>query len=625
MAHANTSPATPIPVTNRKNFLKSYRAILTLFVSSLVFTNVAAKTPNVIIIYSDDHGYTDLGVHGIDGNVDTPNMDALAKGGALMRAGYSSAPQCRPSRCGLMAGRIQNEFGFADNKMDAGAGVGVLPRVYPPGTDMAGKPLLTIADRMKKRGYVTGFSGKWHCGPNDDKNKEFDPRGRGFDEYWVAPMTTGYANLDLEGNRVPHQKKSEWPQELQNRVILQGKFAEAFVSRNKDKPFFLYLPIFGPHVPMIDKSDPYYRNFPKQDYPHYNDEQDDHRRQGLALLKAMDDAVGSLVQTLRQQGLEENTLILFAGDNGAPGKQTLNGAIGSWNGSNNVPMRGVKGWLHEGGIRVPMFAYWKGQILPGQVINEMVTTLDFTATTVALGGGEIPPEFDGVNLMPRLTGAVAEIARSEPMYWDFYTGQAMRMGDWKLWRKDDVTVLFNIANDPAELTNLAYQQPKRVVEMGKKLDAWAAALPATARYNPDKRGKNMISSLGGAPADVKPDPRYLIPYDNPVAAPYPAAVVSPGGPEITAEPANNGGDQRTPTRAERKGPRAKRDAMSKAKGKRRDPARHFERSDRNKDGFVTIEEFIGNPENRNVPALTRMFNQRDANHDGRLTLKEMSK
>ena len=127
---------------------------------------------------------------------------------------------------------------------------------------------------------------------------------------------------------------------------------------------------------------------------------------------------------------------------------------------------------------MPMFAYWKGKILPEQVINEMVTTLDFTATTLALGGSEIPPEFDGVNLMPRLTGTVAEITRSQPMYWDFYTGQAMRMGDWKLWRKDDTTVLFDIAKDPAELTSLAYLQPERVIEMGKQLDAWVATLPA---------------------------------------------------------------------------------------------------------------------------------------------------
>ena len=505
---------------------------ISVVIGCLLEVSAVAK-PNVIIIYSDDHGYTDLGLHGIDDNVDTPHMDALARGGALMKAGYSSAPQCRPSRCGLMAGRIQNEFGFADNKMDAGAGVGTLPRLYPPGTDMAGKPLLTIADRMKTLGYVTGFSGKWHCGPNEDKAKKFDPRGRGFDDYWVAPMSTGYTNLDLDGHRIPHQKKNGLPDGIPNRVILQGKYAESFVKKNKDKPFFLYLPIFGPHVPMIRKNDPYYKAFPKQDYPHYNDVQNDYRRQGLALLKAMDDAVGSLVQTLQRLGLEKNTLILFAGDNGAPGKLTNSNDIGSWNGSNNVPMRGPKGTLHEGGIRVPMFAHWKGTIAPGLVIKEMVTTLDFTATTLAVGGGPIPDEFDGIDLMPRLMRKTTKISRSQPAYWDFYTGQAIRMGDWKLWRNGEITVLFNIAEDPSELTNLAYQQPERTQEMSKRLNAWVATLPAPARYNPAGRGKSMTTSLGGAPHGVKADPRYLVPYDKPTPTPYPLAVISPSGPALT--------------------------------------------------------------------------------------------
>ena len=594
--------------------MKRFLSALLLLLLTLT---ARAEKPNVIIIYSDDHGYTDLGIHGIDANVDTPNMDALARGGVLMRAGYSSAPQCRPSRCGLLTGRIQNEFGFAENKADAGSGAGTLPRIYPPGTDLAGKPLLTIADRMKRLGYVTGFSGKWHCGLNHDPKEEYDPRSRGFDEYWVAPMTNGYTNLDLEGNLIPHQKKAEWPKELQNRVILQGKFAEAFVSRNKDKPFFLYFPIYGPHVPMIKKSDPYYQDFPKQDYPHYNDQQDDVRRQGLALLKAMDDAVGGLVKTLQQHGLEENTLILFAGDNGAPGKQTHDSPIGSWNGSNNVPMRGVKGWLHEGGIRVPMFAYWKGKIPAGQVVDEMVTTLDFTATTLALGGGAIPSEFDGVDLMPRLTGKVSTLTRDQPMYWEFYTGQAMRKGDWKLWRKDDTTVLFNIANDPSELTNLAYQHPDRVIEMSKQLDRWSASLPDSARYDPEMRGKNMISSLGGAPADVKPDPRYLVPYDNPVPTPYPAAVVSPGGPALTFDSAK-------PENKEfKRKENVKSDSMKNEKGKRPNLEKLFQRRDQNQDGFVTLEEFIGDPETRNVAALTRVFRKRDVDQDGRLTLEEM--
>lgn len=594
-----------------------------ILLSILLFTSVADATdpqpgkpanagsesnsPNIVIIYSDDHGYTDLGIHGIDENVDTPSMDALAKGGALMKAGYSSAPQCRPSRCGLMTGRIQNEFGFADNKMDAGEGSGNLPRVYPAGTDMEGQPLLTIADRLKKLGYVTGFSGKWHCGPNDDANKKYDPRGRGFDEYWVGSMTTGSTNLDLDGNLIPHQQKSEWPAELQNRVILQGKFAESFVTRNRDKSFFLYFPIYGPHVPMIRKNDPYYKSFPKQDYPQYSDLQDDHRRKGLALLKAMDDAIGSLVAKLRELSLEEKTLILFAGDNGAPGKFDT-GAIGSWNGSNNVPMRGPKGTLHEGGIRVPMFAYWKGRISSGQVIEEMVTTLDFTATSLAVAGGTIPPEFDGVDLMPRLTGDVNQIQRGDPMYWDFYSGQAIRNGDWKLWRNADTQVLFNIANDPAELTNLAWQEPQRTKELAKQLDDWVTSLPAHARYDPKGRGAVMLPAFAGAPTGVEPDPRYQVPYDKPVATPYPATVSSPGAtkPEIwhTAKP-------------------QLRKSIPAPAMRRRPQDQFFKSRDRNGDGTVTLKEFIGNPKGRNVPALTRRFDQFDSNGDGKLSLNEL--
>ena len=135
----------------------------------------------------------------------------------------------------------------------------------------------------------------------------------------------------------------------------------------------------------------------------------------------------------------------------------------------------------------------------------------------------------------------------------------------------------------------------------------------------------MISLLGGAPADVKPDPRYLIPYDNPVATPYPAAVVSPGGPVITTEPATKSADTRTLSEAERRALRTKQDAIGKAKGNRSDPTKLFERRDQNKDGFVTIEEFIGDPKNRNVPALTKLFKKRDANHDQRLTLDELKR
>jgi arylsulfatase A-like enzyme len=480
----------------------------------LAFPCLAATAPNVIIIYSDDHGYTDLGAYGIDKNVYTPNMDALARGGALMTSGYSSAPQCRPSRAGLLVGRIQNEFGFDQNHADAGAGEGTLPHVYPPGTDMAGQPLLTIADRMKKLGYVTGFSGKWHCGPNDDPNAKHDPRGRGFDEYWVGSMQTGSRNIDLQGRKIAHQKVSQWPEGIRNRVILQGKYAEAFITRNQRNPFFLYFPIFGPHVPLIEKNDPYYTTFPKLDYPQYNDEQDDVRRQGLALIKAMDDSVGAVVDTLRRLGLEEKTLILFAGDNGAPSKN-------AWNGSDNVPMRGQKGNLLEGGIRVPMFAYWKGAIQPGQVIDKMVTTLDFTATTLATGGGEIPPEFDGVNILPRLLGKAPKIARAQPMFWDFFGTEAIRQGDWKLWRNASGDRLFHIVADPSELYNVAAKHPERAARMAAALTTWRHSLLPTARSPLNWADEHWRESITGAPPKVQPDLRYRMRYDAPKPTPYP--------------------------------------------------------------------------------------------------------
>jgi uncharacterized sulfatase len=502
------------------------------------FTAIDPNGPNIIIIYSDDHGYTDLGLFDIDSNLDTPNMDTLASGGALMTAGYASAPQCRPSRMGLMAGRTQNEFGFDSNKADAGEGQGIMPRTYPQGSDMAGLPLLTIADRMKALGYVTGFSGKWHCGDNEDDNALYDPRGRGFDEYWVGSNKNYYANFDLAGNSIPHQKISD----SRNRVIVQGQAAEAFIQRNQNNKFFLYFPIFGPHVPLIDTTDPYYTTFPAVDYPHYDAGDDDIRRMGLALLKAMDDSIGGVVQKLRDLGLEENTLILFCGDNGAPLGMRADGTPeaapdGSWNGSENIPMRGQKGNLLEGGIRVPMFAYWKGTIPPGQVIDEMVTSLDFTATSVALGGGTVPPEFDGVNIAPRLTGQEPSITRTKPMFWDFeFRGeQAVRKGDWKLWRNATRDRLFNIADDPMELFDLALKEPARAAELGADLDAWCSPLldivlppgeVVTAKNTLNPESSWGISITGNEAAG--PDPRYFTPYSNPVTTPYPAPVTTMG-------------------------------------------------------------------------------------------------
>jgi uncharacterized sulfatase len=285
--------------------MKKYKLLgFSLFLVFGFLASAEDKKPNVILIYTDDYGYTDLGVLGIDKHVDTPIMDQLARGGALMTAGYSSAPQCVPSRAGLMVGRVQNEFAFPHNQSDAGEGSGRMPRIYPKGTDMVGKPVLTIADRMKKLGYLTGFSGKWHLGPSNSSNPNYDPRARGFDYYWTGSMESGLTNLSLDGKTVEPQSRKGLPEGIANRVILQGKYGESFIdfSQTGDKPFFLYLPLYAPHIPLIKKSDPYYKKFPKLDYPHYDDWRDDRRRMGLALIKSIDDAVGGVMTKLREHG-----------------------------------------------------------------------------------------------------------------------------------------------------------------------------------------------------------------------------------------------------------------------------------------------------------------------------------
>ncbi len=287
--------------------------------------------------------------------------------------------------------------------------------------------------------------------------------------------------------------------------------------------------------------------------------------------------------------------------------------VNGWNGSNNVPMRGNKGNLLEGGIRVPMFAYWKGTIPSGQVIDEMVTTLDFTATTLAAGGGDLPPEFDGVNILPRLTGKASAITRTQPMFWDFYESQAVRMGDWKLFRNASGDRLFKIADDPSELANVIHQYPEQAAQLAKELDNWVSTLrpDSTAALKWDD--SHWSYALSGAPTGVKPDPRYLVPYDNPKPTPYPTRIT---GRPVPNRKTSDGAAQVSQSGAD--------DTKPKRTLPVRDFGRLFKRLDTNDDGFVTLQEFIGVRKEKAL-SLTRQFKKRDANKDSRLTLEEIKR
>jgi uncharacterized sulfatase len=472
------------------------------------FVHTAEPAPNVIIILSDDHGYTDLGIHGIDSHVQTPVMDKLASAGALMRYGYSTAPQCVPSRAGLMSGRVQNTFGLRGN----GDSDEPIPHQVP-----------TLAERIKTHGgYRTGFVGKWHLGQG-----EHAPGQRGFDDFVDGPLNRYRANFNLQGQAISETTIVE----SGNRVEYQGKAAAAFIEKNHAQPFFLYVGLYGPHLPRLSKNDPYYLNFPELKSTHMSPELNDVRRQGLALVKAVDDAVGCIVNKLREHGLEERTVLFFAGDNGAQPKyfSSVNGreTLSRWDGSENVPLRGEKGSLWEGGIKVPMWVYWKGHVPPGQVINQAISTLDFTATTMKLITGSVPSEMDGVDLLPFLTGRTDVLPRPKDLFWDWGDGIALQRDGWKIHRYGNERSLFHLKEDPKELFDLRRQFPDKFQELETALMARYHALPEAGKSPLRGNGKGNAESLYvvGAPKDTAPDPRFIYPADDGKPTAYPAPLI----------------------------------------------------------------------------------------------------
>ncbi len=401
--------------------------------------------PNIIVIYCDDLGWADLGAQGILKDIRTPNLDALAHGGLRATNGYVTAPQCVPSRAGLLSGRYQPRFGVEANG----------------GTLEGFDAQKTIAERLKEAGYVTGMTGKWHLGPASEIISH------GFDDVYCNQGANGkaWANFDLDGNAI---KGTDVASPLYH---IEGNTAAAcaFIKRHKVEKFFFYLAYRAPHVPL-DATKKYLDRFPG--------EMPQRRRQCLAMMSAVDDGVGQVMLTLRQYGLEENTLIFFMGDNGAPLKINMEDAPGGgpgWDGSLNAPMNGEKGMLSEGGIREPWLAYWKGRIPAGQVYAEPVISLDVAATAVALAGLPHDPLLDGVNLMPYLTGE-NKAAPHESLFWRWSAQSAIREGKWKLLVGGRRSYLYDLAADAEEKHNLLKEQPDIAQRLRGKLESWASEL-----------------------------------------------------------------------------------------------------------------------------------------------------
>lgn len=405
---------------------------------------VGAEKPNIIVIYTDDHGWPDIGAADIYDDLKTPHIDALAASGVRATNGYSTAPQCIPSRAGLLSGRSQNRFGVESN-----------------GVDLAGfNRQFTIAERLKTAGYMTGQIGKWHLGPVHEISDH------GFDDVYSKNANRPcFANYTLDGKTIPGQMVSDGTYHLD----ACSKAAVAFINRHHGNPFFLYLAYRAPHVPL-DAPEKYLSRFPG--------EMPERRRQALAMISAMDDGVGQIVAELQKKNLYKNTLIFYIGDNGAPLKIHKLDAPGGgpgWDGSLNEPMNGEKGMLTEGGIRVPFLISWPGRIPGGVVYDDPIWTLDVAATAVELAGLEKDQTLDGVNLIPFLSGEAKEPAHSS-LKWRWVAQSAIRKGDWKFLKGGNRKYLFDLGADPEEKRNLLAKNQPLASAMESELAAWAGDL-----------------------------------------------------------------------------------------------------------------------------------------------------
>jgi arylsulfatase A-like enzyme len=435
---------------------------------------VGAQTrpPNIVVIVADDLGYGDIGVQG-GRDISTPHIDALAAGGVRFTDAYVSNPFCSPTRAGLLTGKYPQRFGYEFNLVDQYTHDFGLPVEEP-----------TLADRLQSVGYKTALIGKWHLG----SSSQFHPLVRGFDEFFgflggahsYMELAAGSRDPIVDG-RTPVREMKYLTDALTDRAV-------DFIARNKARPFFLYLSFNAVHEPL-QAPDKYLARFPGIADPQ--------RRLYAAMLAAMDDGVGRTIAALREQGLEQETLIFFFSDNGGP---TTTGGV---NGSSNAPLRGSKREMYEGGIRVPFIVQWKGRLPAGRVDNRPIIQLDVFPTALAAAGVPIAPawKLDGVDLLPYLGGERIE-SPHEALYWRLGAMMAVRVGDWKLvrmhegqLRTDSITArdlasaeLYNLTTDIGEQRDLATGNSARVRELAAAWSTWNAAL-VKPRFGPPRAGR----------------------------------------------------------------------------------------------------------------------------------------
>jgi arylsulfatase A-like enzyme len=416
------------------------------------------QKPNIVLILADDLGYGDVGCYGC-ADTRTPNIDRIAAEGVRFTSFYSNGPECTPTRTALLTGRYQHRVGG----LECAIGTGNVGRyddaIRLRASHDLGLPAseTSIAKMLKSAGYATGVCGKWHLG----YEPKFFPSHHGFD-YWFGPIggATDYFH-HCESTGQPAVYLNGKPVDREGYLTdLITEESVGFIRRNARHPFFLYVSYTAPHTPYLGPSDRRPDPVREEDYNKGS------RSTYIAMVERMDEGIGAILNALRDNGLAQNTLVIFMSDNGAT------------NMGRNTPFSGNKGNVFEGGIRVPCAARWPGMLPQGVISPQPCMTMDFSPSIIRAAGAQAPRPFDGIDVLKLLERGLP--LQSRTLFWRArrgeWTRKAVRDGDMKFISLENTgkvqEYLFDLAADPQERTNLLAAQAETATQLRQLLQDW---------------------------------------------------------------------------------------------------------------------------------------------------------
>lgn len=472
-----------------------------MFIAPLIYALVglsisARELPNVVVFLIDDLGYMDIGANNPDCFYETSNIDQLAESGMRFTDGYAANPVCSPTRYSLMTGKYPTRVKATNFFTGRRKG-----RFAPaPLANRMDLDEITLPEVLKRKGYRTFFAGKWHLGPEE----KYFPQNQGFDvniggHHRGGPYTGEKYFAPFENPQM--EEESPEGDHLPDRL---ARDTCSFIRANKDQPFLAYLSFYSVHTPLMGRPDlveKYRKKAEGITGEEFAEEEqvfgDDPRKVRViqkhavyaAMVEAMDHAVGKVLQELESLGLTQNTIIVFTSDNG--GLSTSEGLPTS-----NLPLRGGKGWVYEGGIREPWIVRYPGITKPGSESSELICSIDLLPTIAAAANIPIEHPIDGIDITPALSGGKLD---REALYWHYphYSNQggipggAIRIGEYKLFERyeDGRVHLYNLKEDIGEQNDLSESMPEKTAAMRAKLHQWYQEVDAEFLQEHEQSGQ----------------------------------------------------------------------------------------------------------------------------------------